>query len=302
MTTVIGLAPDERGGAAVHLAAMLARSEPTDLVLATVVPAPWPPDPNRIDEEYLALQETAARQAQERAVTSLEVVATSVRSVVRRARSASSGLHEVAAENEARLVVLGSSAGGLLGRVALGGVAQRVLHTSETPVALAPIGFAPIRPGPISRVTVAFGRADGDSNLLREAAAAAERIGAVLRVVCFAVRPMTSGAATTERGAEKLVVDEWARQLEGEVERALTSYDARSPVSGALATRADLVVGQGTSWTEAILDVPWADGDVLAVGTSSSPVSRFFLGSHASKIVRSAPVPVFLMPRSIPLP
>jgi nucleotide-binding universal stress UspA family protein len=41
---------------------------------------------------------------------------------------------------------------------------------------------------------------------------------------------------------------------------------------------------------------------VLAVGTSSSAVSRFFLGSHASKIVRNAPVPVFLLPRSVAHP
>ena len=59
----------------------------------------------------------------------------------------------------------------------------------------------------------------------------------------------------------------------------------------------DFVVGQGGSWAEALADVSWSDGEVLAVGTSSSAISRFFLGSHASKIVRNSPVPVFLMPR-----
>ena len=39
---------------------------------------------------------------------------------------------------------------------------------------------------------------------------------------------------------------------------------------------------------------------ILAVGANSSAVSRFFLGSHASKIVRSAPVPVTLVPRRRP--
>jgi len=62
------------------------------------------------------------------------------------------------------------------------------------------------------------------------------------------------------------------------------------------------VVGQGGSWADALTDVPWGDGEVLAVGTSSSAISRFFLGSHASKIVRNSPVPVFLMPRSAPPP
>jgi nucleotide-binding universal stress UspA family protein len=31
-------------------------------------------------------------------------------------------------------------------------------------------------------------------------------------------------------------------------------------------------------------------------------VSRFFLGSHASKILRHAPVPVTLVPRLVPAP
>ena len=44
----------------------------------------------------------------------------------------------------------------------------------------------------------------------------------------------------------------------------------------------------------------WRDGEILAVGSSSSAISRFFLGSHASKIVRNSPVPVFLMPRTMP--
>jgi nucleotide-binding universal stress UspA family protein len=67
-----------------------------------------------------------------------------------------------------------------------------------------------------------------------------------------------------------------------------------------VAIRSEFVVGQGGSWGDALIDVPWGNGEVLAVGTSSSAISRFFLGSHASKIVRSAPVPVFLMPRTAP--
>ena len=41
MTIVVGIAPEERGRAALHLAAMLARSTGDDLVVCTVVPAPW---------------------------------------------------------------------------------------------------------------------------------------------------------------------------------------------------------------------------------------------------------------------
>lgn len=86
MTTVIGLAPNERGAAAVHLGSMLARSTGDDAVVATVVPTPWPPNPYRIDDEYLALQETAAQDAL--AVARTQIGADlSMESVVHHARS-----------------------------------------------------------------------------------------------------------------------------------------------------------------------------------------------------------------------
>jgi hypothetical protein len=63
MTVVIGLAPNERGAAAVHLGSMMARSINDDLVVVTVVPTPWPPNPYRPDAEYLAYQQKAAEEA-----------------------------------------------------------------------------------------------------------------------------------------------------------------------------------------------------------------------------------------------
>lgn len=88
-------------------------------------------------------------------------------------------------------------------------------------------------------------------------------------------------------GAEELVVAEWQRAVEAEV----------AEVAG---PGLETVVGRGERWGDALADVAWADGDVLAVGASSSPVSRFFLGSHAAKIVRHSPVPVTLVPRQLP--
>jgi nucleotide-binding universal stress UspA family protein len=70
-------------------------------------------------------------------------------------------------------------------------------------------------------------------------------------------------------------------------------------VRAALAADHELVIGHGESWEEAIDDIEWSDGDVLAVGSSSiGPVARVFLGSRASKIVRNSPVPVVVVPRS----
>jgi nucleotide-binding universal stress UspA family protein len=293
MTTVIGLAPNERGAAAVHLGSMLARSVSDDVVVVTVLPTPWPPNSYRIDAEYLAHRQRAAEEAL--AVAGAQIGPDlSVELVAHEARSVSSGLLEVARDRNATLVALGSSSTGVLGLVSLGGVAERILHSADIPVTLAPRGFdTGTAYARVARITVAFGRADKDSDLLRTAASVAEDIGAALRVACFAVRPLTAATGSIEPAAEDLVVREWADDLERDIRLALRSSE------GAVATRVDVLVGRGGSWAEALADVPWGDGEVLAVGTSSSPVSRFFLGSHASKIVRNAPVPVFLMPRSV---
>ena len=138
-------------------------------------------------------------------------------------------------------VVLGSSASGGYGRVSLGGVADRLLHSSEVPVALAPRGFVARAGTRVRRVTVAFGRSDGDSDLLRTAAGVADRIGATLRVACFAVRPVNVFSGAVPDGADALVAEEWRRLLDHDIARALDG--------GALATRVETVVGQGDSWS-----------------------------------------------------
>src|SRR3954447_6710478 len=296
MTTVIGLAPDERGAAAVHLGSMLARSVSDDVVVVTVVPTPWPPDPSRLDAEDLALPRKAAESALAVARTQIGPDLP-VELVTHSARSVSSGLLEVARDRAATVVALGSSSAGLLGRVSLGGVAERILHSADIPVTLAPQGFdTGTTSARISRITVAFGRADKDSDLLVTAASVAADIGATLRVACFAVRPMTAASGSIEPAAEDLVVGEWAAGLQSDIREALRAGD------GGAGTRVDVVVGHGGTWADALTALPWDSGEVLAVGTSSSAVSRFFLGSHASKIVRNSPVPVYLWPRALPWP
>ncbi|SDS84158.1 Nucleotide-binding universal stress protein, UspA family [Friedmanniella luteola] len=288
MTILVALAPGERGSSALDLGAVLARSAGEDVVVVTVVPTPWPPSPYRVDAEFQALQERSAQEVLDQARTRMgDDLAVEYR--VRRDRSVPAGLLEVAQQVGAAQVVLGSSASSGYGRVSLGGVADRLLHSSEVPVALAPAGYVARDGTRVRRVTVAFGRSDGDTDLLRTAAGVADRIGATLRVACFAVHPVNVFSGAVPGGADALVAGEWRRVLQDDVDRALRA--------GAVATRVETVVGQGDSWPGALTDVPWAEGDVLAIGTSSSAISRFFLGSHASKIVRSSPVPVVLTAR-----
>ena len=291
MTVLVALTPGERGTAALHLGTMMARSAGEQVLVATVVPTPWPPSPYPGEAEYLRHAEQTAEQAMARARAQLgsELAADFV---VHHARSVSSGLLELAGQRAVSLVVLGSSSAGLLGRVGLSGVAERILHSTHVPVMLAPRGFSAAGTR-VTRMTVAFGPSDERSDLLQRSAALADGLGAGLRVASFASRPVTGFTSSIESRAEDLVVHQWARQLETMIGAALPTGE------GAVVTQVEAVVGQGSSWSDAIAAVSWGAGDVLAVGASSSVISSFLLGSHASKIVRNSPVPVYLMPRSV---
>src|ERR687891_707816 len=48
---------------------------------------------------------------------------------------------------------------------------------------------------------------------------------------------------------------------------------------------------------DALHSLPWEEGEVLVVGSSRlGPVARVFLGSNSTKILRSSPVPVVVIP------
>lgn len=303
MPTVVGYAPDESGTSALQLGAMLARSAGDELVVCTVAPAPWSArsatsastaaGDAEADARYLAVLEQAASRAltQARAVLPAEVDATFV---VRHARSVAAGLLELAEERQAAMVVTGSSSGGVLGRVALGSVTERLLHGAHLPVAVAPRGYRAPPDARVRRVTAAYGGSAGAPELLLAVAAVAARVDASLRVASFTVRPQTVFAGAVRPDAEDLVVNEWVRATGLRLQAELEHVRALPQVPRGL----ESVIGDGYSWQEALADVGWTDGDVLVVGSSTTgPLARVFLGSRSSKILRNSPVPVVMVPR-----
>lgn len=293
MTIVVGIAPEERARAGLHLAAILARSGQDDLVLCAVVPRPWPPSPARVDAEYRAHLERAAGEALDDARARL-ADDLAARPVLHHSRSAAAGLLEVAEQNGAGVIVVGPSSEGIVGRVALGSVSSRLMHSSPTPVALPPRGYRRTPVSRMTRVTAAYGGPDGGDELVIAAAGVAARIGATLRIASFAVRahpPYTSGVGTQP---ERAVIAQWV----AEIERAGRATLERVQHLPAVPPELEAVIGYGESWDEAVEDIEWQDGDILVVGSSSmGPIARVFLGSRASKIVRNSPVPVVVVPR-----
>jgi len=245
-----------------------------------------------VDGDYLAPLREWGESVLEQARTALppDVEATFL---VRAASSIPTGLLELAAEVDASALVLGSSSKGALGRISFGSVTDRLVHSAPLPVLLAPLGYRPTPGSRIRRVSIGFGGTAGASHVAAAGSRVAEAVGASLRAVSFAVRPPKRVYGSVEESADDLVVDRWVARTTSALRAQVGAHDA------ALAERLarSLVIGQGVSWSTAIWDVEWSDGDLLVVGPSSSaPAARLFLGSRASKIIRSAPVPVYLVP------
>ncbi|HEX4247992.1 MAG TPA: universal stress protein [Pseudonocardia sp.] len=296
MSLVLGLPRGERTTAALNLAAQLARSSGEDLVVCAVGPATWPPSLAKVDAEYQEYLDQAIQQSLDAAKATLPPDV-SASFVAVRARSTPAGLLEVADQQGASMLVLGSSSAGGTGRVSLGSVADHVLHSAPIPVAMAPRGYR-CAPGPgatVRRVTAGYGATGGSEQFAVGAAGLATRFNATLRLASFAVRPGPVLTAGVGLHAEDGVLGEWSRHIE-RVQRDTLAHLAALPAAP-LAMEA--VIGYGRDWQESVEDVGWTDGDLLVVGSSAvGPLARVFLGSRASKIVRNSPVPVVVLPRS----
>ncbi len=294
MTIVVAYTAQDSGTSALELSSVLSRSTGEPLVVAVVVTTPHAAGvPEFVDGDYVGPLTEWGRavldQARARMPSGIDASFE-----VRQASSIPGGLLELAAEVGASAIVLGSSSKGPLGRISLGSVTDRLVHSAPLPVLLAPRGY---RAGPterIRRVNIGFGGSRGAGHVVVVGARLGEALGASLRVVSFAVRPPRRFYGGVEESADELVVDRWVVRMKDALVKEMDGVGA-----GRLGDRLarSLVVGEGVSWSKAIWDVHWSDGDLLVVGPSSSaPAARLFLGSRASKIVRSAPVPVYLVP------
>ena len=289
MTILVGYPLKRRARAVLSLAGMLARTSGEDLVVCTVIPAPWMPGLSRADQGYRAyideLVDTAMAQAREDMPSDVSAEFTTTLT-----RSAPSGLLEAAKKYDTSVIVVGSSDAGQFGYISLSSVADRLLHSSPLPVAVANRGFR-ASGGKIKRITLSFTGGKHSSLLLVAARTMAAQYGCQLRLASFAVE-LSPPETARFRAEGAAVLAEWTENIYAAAEKALTP-DGQPP-----AAQPEIVIGLGRDWEEAFETVEWQDGDVLVVGSSDSgPVARVFLGSRAATIIRHSPVPVVVVPR-----
>ena len=295
MTIIAGFSAGGHGPAPLHLAAQIARNTGERIVAAAVVESTWPRKPEVFEVDYL---DHIGEQAQK----SLQDMASQlpgdldVQQIVHQASSVPVGLTELAAQVSADIVVVGSSSSGPLGRIALGSVTDRLVHTAAVPVAIAPRGY-PAQAGRIERLTVAYGGRADQVGLVATSAELAGRWSARLRITSFTVRPVTMFSGSIETAAEDLVVKQWARGTQRGIAAQLETVRSGIDILGP-----EVVIGAGATWRDAVEAVEWGAGDILVLGSGAAgPVAQVFLGSAAAKILRHSPVPTMIMPRRTPV-
>jgi nucleotide-binding universal stress UspA family protein len=291
MTIIAGFSSSRQGSAPLNLATQIAHTTGEKIIAAAIVERPLPAGVDPIEDEYRGYLASRASASLGRVVDQVRgELDISVR--VHQSSSISNGLMELAGQHSADVVVVGSSSSGLLGRIALGSVTDRLVHTSKVPVALAPRGY-PSSPVPIQRLTAAYGGAADAVGLIATSAELANQWKVRLRIASFTVRPSTMFGGSMERSPEELVVQQWMSKTTEAAAKQLD--DARAKLS---IPDVDVVIGTGTEWREAVDDIAWETGDVLLLGSGAAgPMAQVFLGSAASKILRHAPVPVMIVPK-----
>ena len=292
MTVVVGYLAGRGGLAALHLAVGAARTLHTSLTVATIVPKPWTtPSPARIDAEYAQWADQLGAESAREAQRYLGALADGLQVNYHKHahRSASGGLVEVVEELNADALVLGSSSNGQLGQVVIGSTADRLLHSAPVPMAISPRGYRGSPTGSLTRLTVGYPGTPDAVHVVERVAELAKRFNVPLRVITFAVRGRTMYPPEVGLHAEDSILATWASHAREALGQLRT--DGIAPEDAVL----QVVTGNG--WDQALDNADWEGGEILALGTSPrGSITRVFLGSRGSKIMRHSPVPVLVLP------
>jgi nucleotide-binding universal stress UspA family protein len=207
------------------------------------------------------------------------------------ATSPAHGLIELAEAENARMIVLGSSRHGPLGRVLAGSTAKRVAHGAPCAVAIAPHDWRTQPPDVPLTFGVGVGDAPESRDALALAAAFADLGHAPLKL--FTAVPVPSPVhpmfAATGVGYEQ-----WRRGRHDEGQRS-----AREAVTAvAPAVTPEIVVLEGDPVE--CLERASHDLDVLVVGSRRfGPLRSALLGSVSSPLIERAACPVVIVPRGV---
>jgi nucleotide-binding universal stress UspA family protein len=204
-------------------------------------------------------------------------------------RSPAAALYELAAEEQAILIVVGSTHRGAIGRVLVGGVGQALLHGAPCAVAVAPRGYAGQNERHLTRIGIAFDGSAEASAALETAIQLAERVHARLLVLTVAEPGQYGFAAATSVLTAAELHDFEREEKQRALDLALDRVPESVPVEGRLLTGSP-----GPLLAEVSEEL-----DLIVTGSRGyGTLGRTALGSVAGHLVNSAACPVMVLPRA----
>lgn len=282
---VIGYDGSAEAQDALALGRSLGELAGAELVLAAVLP---------VKEEAIGREgfESALREDSDRLFEAVlpGLAGLNVRTRALGDRPAADALRDLAEEEGADAIALGSTHRGPVGRIYPGSVAERLLHGAPCAVAVAPRGFASGAEDEPRVLAVAFDGSPESRAALELASELADSAEATLRVVAVH-EPFT---ATTAGIAPMGAADVGAVTQRETMEERLREAVADLPTG--LRAKGLLLKGQAA---EELLKETELGVDLLVMGSRGhGPLGRVLLGGVSAKVVRSASCPVLVMPRS----
>jgi nucleotide-binding universal stress UspA family protein len=187
------------------------------------------------------------------------------------------------------LVVVGSTHTGRAGRVLPGSTAERLLHGSPCPVAVAPKGYAQRSSDELAVIGCGYDASLSAAHALETAHRLATATGAHLRVIrAFAPLAYETPPGSAAIGGMASYNDTLHERATKELESAIATIDAEPGVE------AEFTVGDpGQILAEASQQL-----DLLVVGSRGyGPMHAVMVGGVAGRLVREAACPVIVVPR-----
>ncbi|NQX11155.1 universal stress protein [Microbacteriaceae bacterium VKM Ac-2855] len=286
MRFVVGYTSTPAGRDAVALGARLARVNKAKLDLVVVLGNADRVTLAPADKGYTrVLEQNAEEWLAEAAAQVPNSVAVRRHTVF--AESFAEGLEQAAEDLGAAAIVIGAARGGILGRFTIGSTANTLLHSSTTPVALAPDGYRAIDPlSAIARVTCAIGNLDAADALIAAAVESARAAGVPLRFLSLAALDLPGSVP------DAVLADVSAARFDPVIMAARDSLGVLADVSA--------VVASGHTAEQAVRSVTWDPAEIVFVGASRlAAAGRIFLGATAAKMLRELPTPMIVVPRDL---
>ena len=198
------------------------------------------------------------------------------------------GLHELAEQERADLVVVGSTHTGRAGRVLPGSTAERLLHGSPCPVAVAPRDYAQRSNPELAVIGCGYDGSSSAELALDAARRLAAATGAQLRVI-RGFKPLAFDTPPGNRPIGEIASynDSLHERATEQLASAVASFEAEVETDIKVGDPADVL-------TEASEHL-----DLLLVGSRGyGPMHAVMVGGVAGRVLREAACPVLVVPRS----